>query len=135
MEVLEVDEAEDKVQLTTFKARLKSKEFVVAFAKSPPRSMAEMLLKAYKYMNTKDALAVIEQRDAGKERMSIREDQKGKRREKGDHSSSRDTVKKRDNKPLRMVKFTPLVMLVDNHALKWPKPLHSSPNVRDKKKY
>lgn len=45
-EVLEVDEAEEKVQLTTFKARLKSKEFVVAFAKSPPRSMAEMLLKA-----------------------------------------------------------------------------------------
>lgn len=86
-------------------------------------------------MNTKDALAVIEQRDAGKERISIREDQKGKRTEKGDHSSSRDTVKKRDNKPPRMVKFTPLVMLVDNHALKWPKPLHSSPNVRDKKKY
>ena len=29
-EVLEVDEADDKVQLTMFKAGLKSKEFVVA---------------------------------------------------------------------------------------------------------
>ena len=29
-EVLEVDEAEDQVQLTTFKAGLRSKEFVVA---------------------------------------------------------------------------------------------------------
>ena len=29
-EVLEVDEADDKVQLTTFKGGLKSKEFVVA---------------------------------------------------------------------------------------------------------
>ena len=35
-EVLEVDEAYDKVQLTTFKAGLKSREFVVALAKSPP---------------------------------------------------------------------------------------------------
>ena len=33
-EVLEVDKAEDKVQLTIFKANSKSKEFVVTFAKS-----------------------------------------------------------------------------------------------------
>ena len=42
-----------------------------------------------------------------------------------------------------MVKFTPLVMPIDKismqikdeHYLKWPRPLHSSPNVQDKKKY
>ena len=42
-----------------------------------------------------------------------------------------------------MVKFTPLAMHVDQilaqikdeHYLKWPRPLHSSPNMRDKKKY
>ena len=42
-----------------------------------------------------------------------------------------------------MLKFTPLVMHVDKilvqikdeHYLKWPRPLHSSPNMRDKKKY
>ena len=45
-EVLKVDEADDKVQLTTFKTSLKYREFVVALAKSPPKSMAEMLLKA-----------------------------------------------------------------------------------------
>ena len=50
-EVLEVDKVEDKVQLTTFKVGLKSKEFVVALAKSPLRSMTKMLLKAQKYMN------------------------------------------------------------------------------------
>ena len=47
-EVLEVDEVDDKVQLTTFKANLKSKEFVVALMKSLPKAMAEMLLKAQK---------------------------------------------------------------------------------------
>ena len=45
-ETLEVDEADDKVQLMTFKARLKSKEFVVLLAKNPPKTMVEMLLKA-----------------------------------------------------------------------------------------
>ena len=34
-ETLEVDEANDKVQLTTFKARLKSREFVVILMTSP----------------------------------------------------------------------------------------------------
>ena len=45
-EILEVDEANDKVQLTTFKAGLKSREFVVSLAKNPPNTMAKMLLKA-----------------------------------------------------------------------------------------
>ena len=48
-----------------------------------------------------------------------------------------------EEKAQRTVKFTPLVMLVekilmqikDDYSLKWPKPLHSLPNVRDKKKY
>ena len=35
-ETLEVDEADDKVQLTAFKARLKFREFVVSLAKNPP---------------------------------------------------------------------------------------------------
>lgn len=47
------------MQLTTFKAGLKSKEFLVALTKSPPESMEEMLLKTQKYMNAEDALASI----------------------------------------------------------------------------
>ena len=47
-ETLKVDEADDKVQLMAFKARLKSKEFVVSLTKNPPQMMAEMLLKAQK---------------------------------------------------------------------------------------
>ena len=43
---LEVDKKDDKVQLTIFKARLKSREFMVSLVKSPHRTMAKMLLKA-----------------------------------------------------------------------------------------
>ena len=45
-ETLEVDEVDDKVQLTTFKAELKSREFVVSLAKNPPKTITEMLLNA-----------------------------------------------------------------------------------------
>ena len=45
-ETLEVYKANDKVQLTTFKAGLKSREFLVSLAKSPPKTMVEMLMKA-----------------------------------------------------------------------------------------
>ena len=45
-ETLEVDEADDKVQLTTFNARLRSRDLVASLVKNRPKMMAEMLLKA-----------------------------------------------------------------------------------------
>ena len=56
---LEVDEADDKVQLMTFKAGLRSRDLVASLVKNPPKTMAEMLLKAQKYMNVEDAIAAI----------------------------------------------------------------------------
>ena len=73
-EVLEVNEADDKVQLTTFKASIKSRKFVVALAKSLRKTMVEMLLKAQKYMNAKDALVAIGEESKSKEKESVRED-------------------------------------------------------------
>ena len=71
-----MDEVEDKVQLTTFKARLKSKELMVALAKSPSKSMTEMLLNAQKYMNAEDALASIRMGNTQKENKNTQEDSK-----------------------------------------------------------
>ena len=42
-----MDEVDDKVQLTTFKAGLRSRDLVASLAKKPPKTMAEMLLKAH----------------------------------------------------------------------------------------
>ncbi|XP_023900819.1 uncharacterized protein LOC112012667 [Quercus suber] len=141
-ETLEVDEADDKVQLTTFKAGLRSREFVASLAKNPPKTMAEMLLKAQKYMKAEDALAAIRgaRRPRDKERKD--DDRKGQKRERPSHRTN-DGIRRKDDKGLQTVKFTPLIMPVDKiltqikdeHYLKWPRPLHSSPNVRDKNKY
>ena len=83
-ETLEVDEADDKVQLTTFKAGLKSREFMVSLAKNPPKMMVEMLLKAQKYTNAEDALAAIEGVEKPKEKNKEKEDdRKGRKRGSG----------------------------------------------------
>ena len=82
--MLEVDEADDKVHLTTFKAGLKSRDFVVSLAKNPPKTMAVALLKAQKYMNAKEALAAIDGAEKNKEKKKEKEDdRRGQKRGSG----------------------------------------------------
>ena len=141
-ETLEVDEADDKVQLTTFKARLRFRDLVASLVKNPPKTMAKMLLKVQKYMNAEDTLATIN--DVEKSGDKGRKDDKcrGQKRERSDRRSNDDLRRKEDKGP-QTIKFTPLIMSVnkiltqikDEHYLKWPRPLHLSPNVRDKNKY
>ena len=71
---MEVDEVDDKVQLTTFKAGLKSREFVVSLVKNPPKTMAEMLLKEQKYMNIENAFETMEGVEKPKEKKKEKED-------------------------------------------------------------
>ena len=75
--------------------------------------MAKMLLKAQKYMNPEDALAVIKEESMPKERESAKEDRRGRKRERKDRQSNSDGNKRRDDKIPWTVKFTPLVMPVD----------------------
>lgn len=106
-EVLEANEADNKVQLTTFKTGLKSREFVVALAKGPPKTMVEMLLKAQKYMNAKDALVAIGEEGTPKEKENVKEDRRGHKKKGG---IIRPTLTEISGET---VKFTPLVMLAD----------------------
>ena len=139
---LEVDEADDKVQLTTFKAGLRSQDLVASLEKNPPKTMVEMLLKAQKYMNAEDALAAIKDLKKPGDRGRKDDERRGQKRERPDRRSN-DGLKKKEDRGPRMVKFTPLIMPVDKiltqikdeHYLKWPRPLHSSPNICDKNKY
>ena len=85
-ETLEVDEANNKVQPTTFKAN--SREFIVSLAKNPPRTMAEMLLKAQKYMNAEDALAAIEEVEKPNERERKGDDRRGQKWEQTDRQNA-----------------------------------------------
>ena len=111
-ETLKVDEADDKVQLTTFKAVLKSKEFMISLTKNPPKTMVEMLLKAQKYMNVEDALAAIKGVEKTNEKGRKEDDRRGRKREHSNRQNS-NWGKRKDDKAPRMVKFTLSIMPVD----------------------
>ena len=124
--------------MTNFKAGLKSRELVALLVKNTLKTMAEMLLKAQKYMNAEDAVAAI--RDVEKSGDKGRKDNEcsGQKRERLDRWTS-DRNRSKDDKSPQTVIFSPLVMPVnkilmqikDKNYLKWPRPLHLSPNVRD----
>ena len=84
----------------------------------------------------RDTLAVIKDVEKPGDKGRKEDNCKGQKREHPDRRTS-DGGKRRDEKTPRTVKFTPLVMPVekflvqikDEHYLKWPRPLHSSPNV------
>ena len=115
---------------------------MASLAKNPPKTMAEMLLKAQKYMNAEDALAAIKDVEKPGDKGRRDDERMGQKRECPDRRNN-DGNKRKEDKGPRMVKFIPLIMPVDKilmqikdeHYLKWPRPLHSSPNVRDKNKY
>ena len=72
------------MQLTTFKVGLKSRDFVVSLIKNPPKTVAEMLLKAQKYMNNEDALAAIKHVEKTNEKGRKEDDRRGWKRESSD---------------------------------------------------
>ena len=111
-ENLEVDTTDDKVRLTTFKAGLKSREFLVSLTKNPPKMMAKMLLKAHKYMNVEDALVAIKDVEKTSEKGRKEDNWRGQKRGRLDCQTN-DRYKRKDEKAPQTVKFTHLVMPVD----------------------
>ncbi|XP_075650026.1 uncharacterized protein LOC142620552 [Castanea sativa] len=110
-ELLQVDEAEDQVILTTFQAGLLPEDFFFSITKSLPKTIAGLLRKAQDYMNAED--------------MVLAKEIKGKRKREEGTSSNRDkkketrsvgqTTRKKKELPDRRPKFTnfaPLIMSI-----------------------
>ena len=64
-------------------------------------------------MNAKDALAVIRKESRPKGKESVREDRRGRKWDRNNRQTNSDGNKRRDDKILQTVKYTPLVMPVD----------------------
>ena len=78
---MEVDEADNKVQLMTFKVGLRSRDLVASLAKNPPRTMAEMLIKAQKYMNAENAITAIRDIEKPGDKGRKEDERKGQKRD------------------------------------------------------
>ena len=57
---------------------------MVSLIKNPPKTVAEMLLKAQKYMNTENALAAIKHVEKTNEKGRKEDDRRGWKRESSD---------------------------------------------------
>ena len=78
---------------------------MVSLVKNPPKTMAEMLLKAQKYMNAENALATIEGVEKPKEKKKKKkDDRRGRKSDRADHQNIEGN-RRRDDKNPRTVKF------------------------------
>ena len=110
--VLEIDEADKQVIMTTFQAGLINPNLVFSLGKNPPTLMMDLLFKAQKYMNGEDVLTAKGltgkwKKGEGAESQSKKKERKVSLTEaKANESSLEASSKKKLN-------FTPLIMPID----------------------
>ena len=93
--MLEIDESNNQVIMTTFQAGLNNPDLVFSLGKTPPTIMTDLMFKAQKYMNGEDALTAngVE----GKWRMEEIDELQHKKKENKDCSLNQ----KNDNKNMQ----------------------------------
>ena len=104
-EALSIDEADDKILVAVFTNGLRKGKFLFFLHKYDPKTMSEVLYRAIKYMNAKDALLAREDKPRKRERLEdARQDQGRKNPRMGNRRDERRS------KPLggRFISFTPL---------------------------
>ena len=75
-EALSIDEANDKILVTTFTNGLRKCKFLFSLYKNDLKTMSEVLYRATKYMNAEDALLAWEEKPKKRERQEdTRQDQ------------------------------------------------------------
>ena len=84
-EALSIDETNDKILVATFTNGLWKGKFLFSLYKNDPKTMAEVLYKATKYMNAEDTLLAREEKPRKRERQEdTRQDQGRKKARIGD---------------------------------------------------
>ena len=139
-EALLINKANNKVLVTAFTHGLWPGEFLFSLYKNDPKTMAEMLYKATKYMNAEDA--IIARGEVLRKRQRQDDVHLDKSRKVARTNEWRED---RRSKPLsgRTVNFTPLNTLLDqvhmqirdDVALTWPDKLKNDPSKRLRNKY
>ena len=84
-EALSIDEADDKILVTTFTNGLRKGKFLFSLYKNNLKTMSEVLYRATKYMNAEDALLAREEKPKKRERQEDTRQDQG--RKKADRKS------------------------------------------------
>ena len=81
-EALSIDEAIDKILVAAFINGLRKGKFLFSLYKNNPKTMLDVLYRATKYMNTKDALLASEDKPRKRERQEDTRQEGGRKRAK-----------------------------------------------------
>ena len=109
--VLEIDETDNQIIMTTFQAGLNNPDLIFSLGKMPPTSMTDLLFKAQKYMNREDALTA--KGLMGKRKKEKIGESHGKKKDRNDSYSEAKSSKSSLGAPKKKMNFTLLVMPVD----------------------
>ncbi|XP_058191454.1 uncharacterized protein LOC131308534 [Rhododendron vialii] len=159
-EVVQIDEADDSVSITAYIAGLYFGQFLYLLSQEPPKTLAELMLKAQKHMNAEEVVYARGTRDgfdpqAGPSQVGKFPPPDKKRRESTRKMRGEPKKKKVDSRSSpkrggaggppqgRYKQFTLLIdvaeqilsNLQDDPDLKWLEKLRTDPNRRAKDKY
>ncbi|XP_058189394.1 uncharacterized protein LOC131306978 [Rhododendron vialii] len=140
-EVVQIEEADDNVSITAYIAGLYSGQFLYLVSQEPPKTMAELMLRAQKHMNVEEA--IYARRTHKRRREAVRKIGGEPRNKKVDSRLSPKRGLARGPPQGKYKQFTPLIATVeqilnnlqDDPNLKWPGKLRSDPSRRAKDKY
>ena len=132
-EALSIDEADNKILVVAFTNGLQKGKFLFSLYKNDSKTMSEVLYRATKYMNAKDALLAREEKPRKREQLEDARQDQGQKK-----PITRDRRDERRLKPPRgrFTSFTPLNALIDQvlmqikdeGALTFPGKLKSDPS-------
>ena len=89
-EELSIDEANNKILVVAFTNGLRKDKFLFSLYKNDPKTMSEVLYRATKYMNAKDALLAWKEKPKKRERQEdTQQDQGRKKARTGDRKDER----------------------------------------------
>ena len=117
------------------------RDFFFSITKSPPKTVVELLHKAQKYMNAKDAV-IAKGVTTKRKRTEGTSHNPDRKKETWGTRHALDKKNLLDQRP-KFTSFTPLMMPIeqvlmqikDEPTLQWPRPIHAPAEVRDKSKY
>ena len=139
-EALSIDEADDKILVAVFTNGLRKGKFLFSLYKNDPKTMSEVLYRAIKYMNAKDALLAREDKPRKRERLEDARQDQGRKKPR-----TEDRQDERCSKPPggRFTSFSPLnapldqvlMQIKDEGALMFLGKLKSDPTKQSRNKY
>ena len=78
-EALSIDEADDKILMAAFTNGLRKGKFLFSLYKNDPKTMLDVLYRATKYMNAKNALLAQEEKPRKRERQEDTRQDRGRK--------------------------------------------------------